>query len=175
MVFCSTYKLVSLLRIFTPLSHIVTMFEHVIGELLGYFFFYVLFVFMLAQMLAISDADMDVQKYEDLGIGHFSQFMVNSMRITMKNFDAGAEGIDQLSHGDLDITLSLRSLACIFAGIVFTRLLIGEIMKTHKTIIATIDIHIERQRFSMVREAQKVLGRNTGNQNWFPRVIIVRQ
>ena len=79
-----------LLRIFTSLSHIVTMFEDVIPSLIGYFIFYVLFVFMLAQMLAISDANIDVQNYEDLGIGNFSHFMVNSMRITMKKFDAGA-------------------------------------------------------------------------------------
>lgn len=59
-----------------------------------------LIVFMLAQMLAVSDADMDVRKYEDFGIGIFYHYMIISMRVCMNKFDAGGEDLNALSYGD---------------------------------------------------------------------------
>ena len=66
-------------------------------------------------------------------------------------------------------------MACIFVAIVFTRLIIGEVMKTYNTIISKIDIHLLRERVWMIREAQTVLGRGLMNKDLYPKVIIVRQ
>lgn len=60
MVFCSTQKLVSLMRISPRFSYIVVLFEHVLRELMVYMLFFVMIVFMVSQMLAITDCDMDI-------------------------------------------------------------------------------------------------------------------
>ena len=103
-------------------------------------------------MLAISDSELDLKKHEDLGIPPFQQFLVNCMRLGKKQFDAGAKGMDDaLSDGDLNTSLGLRVFGCLSIGIVFVELLIGEVKKTYDTIIKTIDIHIQRQRFSLIK------------------------
>lgn len=174
-VFSSMFKLFKLMRIFKRMAYILTMFEHVLRELAGYFIFYCVIVIMVAQMIAISDSDINEEQHQFEGISFFMHRVIDSMRLTMRQFDVGHSGIDSLTQGDLYSTVSIRIFTCIFAGIVFTRLIIGEIMITFKRINDNIDIQIAKQKLYLIQESQDVLGRRTWNKNWFPKAIVVRE
>lgn len=83
--------------------------------------------------------------------------------------------MNDLPYDELILSLALRTLTCIFIGLAFTRLIISEIMITFYSIHETIDIQIEKERLSLVRESQEVLGEKFKNKNWFPKAIIIRK
>ena len=138
----SFHKLVQLLRMFKNLSYIVTMIEQVCRQLLGYFVFYASFVLMISLMISISDSDLAVKSKQYAGVSSIQKRIIYTIKLTINQFDAGGEGMNNLPQGDLFLSVILRMLTCIFIGVAFTRLIIGEIMTTFKLIHSTIDLSL---------------------------------
>ena len=130
---------------------------------------------MIAQMMSICESSISDISMDYPSMSHISQKIINALRLSLGAFTIGSKGINEMSLGEINTFFIVRVMSVFIANMIFMKFIIGEVMKTFNAVRTTIDIQMEKQRISLIREAHDVLGRQTSNKKWFPLYLIIRE
>lgn len=107
---------------------------------------------------SIAEISMDYPK-----MSYLTQRIINSLRLSLGAFTIGSKGINEMSIGEINTFFVVRILSVYLANMIFMKFIIGEVMKTFNKVRSTIDVQMEKQRISLIKESHDVLGRHTSN------------
>ena len=132
-------------------------------------------IIMIAVMMMITETSIVEVNKDYIKLPHIGQRIINSLRLTQGAFTEGSKGINEMSLGEINLFFVVRIMSLFIANMIFMTFIVGKIMTEYFRLRGDIDILIERQRISLIRDAHDIYGRRTSNKNWFPKFIIIRQ
>ena len=178
------------LRIFSELSHIVTMMKQVFYDLRIFMMFYFILVIKFSMILAILrignfelSSDESIQNIrsrpnfptkEYMHLPYFLQHIFTVTRMSLGDFDFTAAILLDPFYNIIFwiVWLSIVSMTCV----IFLNFIIAEVSASYETVKEDIEGLILKERASLIKESEEMMSKKSlTNIDLFPRYLIMRE